>query len=516
MAREIPRIAVLGFSLESNGFAPVATKADFEESYLLAGEALEADIRAEHPRAGGTLTGFCAAMDATGPWRMVPIVVAATSPSGPVDQAFFDALVADMRRRLAAELPVDGVYIAEHGAAAATHEADPDGVLFAMVREAVGSGVPVVATLDLHANVSARMVETTDVLISFLTNPHVDQRERGAEAAAAMRELLGGMRTAKALVKIPLMPPSVTLLTAPGDGRPYGELIRHGQAKLGREILNVSICAGFYLTDSVKGGMSIVVTARGDARAARSLAEELAQRAWDDRHRYVPHLVSIEEATRRMVQACGDPARPALCFADVADNPGGGGRGNTTDLLQAFLRAGVRGVALGIFNDPALAAEAHRHGEGARFHATFNRAETHPLSRRFESEVEVARLSDGKLVGRRGASRGRSLDLGPSARVRIGGAGGIDIVVISIRQQCTDPTILEHFGIDIPSLRGCIVKSRGHFRAAFGEFFPDAQIVEVDAPGLTTQGLAHLPYRHIPRPMFPLDAQARWPLGEAA
>jgi len=331
-----------------------------------------------------------------------------------------------------------------------------------------------------------------------------------------MRELLGGMRTAKALVKIPLMPPSTTLLTGEGPGRPYGDLIRHGQSKIDATVLNVSICAGFYLTDSPKGGMSVVVTTRGDEAAARRLAAELARRAWDDRHRYVPHLVSIEEATRRMVDTNRRPALPALCFADVADNPGGGGRGNTTDLLQAFLHAGVRRVALGIFNDPALAREAHERGEGARFRATFNRDEMHPLSKRFEAEVEVVKLSAGTLVGRRGANRGRTLNLGRSARVRIGGPGGIDIVAISIRQQCTDPALLEHFGIDIGALRGLIVKSRGHFRAGFDEFFRDTQIVEVDAPGLTTQGLAHLPYRNIPRPMFPLDAGAHWSLPEAA
>src|SRR5262249_50421660 len=159
---------------------------------------------------------------------------------------------------------------------------DPDGTLFTMVRSVVGPKVPVIATLDLHANVNARMVEATDLLIAFLTNPHVDQHERGTEAARAMRELLGGTKTAKAFVKLPIMPPSVTLLTNEGPGaRPYGDLIRQGQKAVDDVVMNVSISAGFYLTDSVKSGMSVVVTTRGDTARAQSLAAELARNAWE-------------------------------------------------------------------------------------------------------------------------------------------------------------------------------------------------------------------------------------------
>ena len=506
-----PRIAVLGFSLESNGFAPVAMRSHFEESFLAAGSALEADIRSAHPRADGTLIGFAEGMDASGPWEMAPIVVARTSPSGPVDQGFFDELMAQMRAGLEAAGKLDGVFISEHGAAAATVDPDPDGTLFAMVRSVVGPRVPVIATLDLHANVSARMVAETDLLIAFLTNPHVDQRERGAEAARAMRELLAGQKTARALLKLPLMPPSVTLLSNEGPGeRPYGDLLREGQKHVGGAVMNVSISAGFYLTDSPKSGMSVVVTTRADQELADRVAMQLARRAWDDRHRYVPHLVSIAEATRRMLAASRDATLPALCFADTADNPGGGGRGNTTDILRSFMEAGIRGVAFGVFNDAALAREAHRRGEGAKFAARFNGEEAHALSKKLDAQVEVVKLSAGTLVGKRGSARARTLALGPSARLRIGGEGGIDVVVVSIRQQMTDPTVLEHFGIDVARLRGVVVKSRGHFRAAFAEFFRDDQVIEVDAPGLATQNLHNLPYRNIPRPMYPLDADAQW------
>lgn len=527
-----PKIAILGFSLETNGFSPPSTQQDFEDIYLMRGAALEADIRSEHPRANGTLPGFVREMNATGDWSMAPLVVAATSPGGPAVQSFFDAFLAEVDAGLRAALPVDGVYISEHGAASSTGDVDPDGTLFERVRSIVGPDVPIVATLDLHANVSQRMVDTTDVLISYLTNPHVDQRKRGTEAARAMRELLSGLKTAKALVRIPLMPPSVTLLTGVGESdediasgklqRPYGELIREGQRHVApagsaaSSVLNVSISAGFFLTDTPKAGMTVVVTTRGDQAAANALARNLAQRAWDQRDRFVPKLVPMETAVGRVLQACNDPKAPALCLADVADNPGGGGRGNTTDLLRALLDAGAREVALAAFNDAALAAEAHRLGVGARFIARFNRAESHPLSGKLAAHAEVIALSDGQLVGRRGSAQGRHINLGPTARIRLFGLEGsdarasIDVVVISIRQQCTDPGIPEHLGIDLAKLRGFVVKSRGHFRAGYSEFYDDARILDVDAPGLSTPVLARLPYKNLPHPIFPIDPDTRW------
>src|SRR5205085_10615939 len=132
-----------------------------------------------------------------------------------------------------------------------------------------------------------------------------------------------GTRTAKAFVKLPLLPPSVALLS---DRGPYGALIDRGQALKQGPILNVSVLGNFSLSDSPKNGMSIIVTSRGDQAAADRVARELAKQIWDDRHCLVAKLTSIKDATAQLAAACADPARPALLFADVADNPGGGAR----------------------------------------------------------------------------------------------------------------------------------------------------------------------------------------------
>ncbi len=499
---KLPRIAIGGFMLESNGHAPVSTREEFAENVLLEGDALLADLATPNPRSPRTLTGFVQAMDAIGPWTRVPLILAAVGASGPVDQQFFDWVVERMRTLLRAAGPVDAVFLSEHGAASATVEADPDGVVFKAVRDIVGPGVPILATLDLHANVSAAMVAATDVLVAYRTNPHVDMAERGADCARHLRAKLDGLKTFTAFQKLPLIPPSTAQGTKSG---PYGDIIAFGQARVHDGVIDVSVSSGFSLGDTPKNGMSVIVTATSPDRAA-AVAREVAQYAWDQRARFTTNLTPIERATA-MALAAGRGEGQPLLFADVADNPGGGGRGNTPYILAAFHKAGVEGCALGPFYDPELAAEVHRLGVGARFTARFNRSETTTFSEAFEAPARVVALTDGKFIGRRGLVLGRSVDMGPTATIAV---GGISVVVTSIRLQAIDPRVMESAGIDIAKMRSVVVKSRGHFRAAFDEFFPDDRIIEVDVPGLTTPVHARVPWRAVPRPIYPLDPDLVW------
>jgi microcystin degradation protein MlrC len=502
--RPVPRIAVGGFMLESNSHAPLSTRAEFEANVLLAGEALAADLRAVPPRSPRTVTGFVQGMDDGGPWEPVATILAAVGASGSCEQGFFDWYVEELVRRLREAGPLDGVFLSQHGAADAERDVDPDGTIFRRVREVVGPDVPVVATLDLHANMSEAMVTFSDVLVAYRTNPHVDMFERGGDCARHLRAILGGMKTFAAYRKLPLAPPSVTQGTA--AGQPYRDIIDFGQQRVRDGVIDVSVLSGFTSGDTPKNGLSVVVTATSQSRA-EAVADEVAAHAWSQRERFVPRLITLEQATARAVAAGGDDGAAALLFADVADNPGGGGRGNTTWIIEAFHAAGVRGCVVGPFYDPPLAAEAHRLGVGARFEARLNRAETQAFSKPFEAPARVLALGDGTVVGRRGIGKGRRLNLGPAALIEM---DGIRVVVGSIRQQASDPGYFEMLGVDLGQVRSLVVKSRGHFRAAFDEYFTDDRILEVDVPGLTTPVLARVPWRRIPRPIYPLDLDARW------
>tara|TARA_B100000945_G_scaffold305497_1_gene292037 strand:- start:1082 stop:1678 length:597 start_codon:yes stop_codon:yes gene_type:complete len=194
-------------------------------------------------------------------------------------------------------------------------------------------------------------------------------------------------------------------------------------------------------------------------------------------------------------------------MADCADNPGGGGRGNTPHVLRALVSAGVKHCYAGIFYDEALAEEAHKLGVGAQFKAVLNRHPEDEFSEQYEFEAEVAGLHTGICVGTLGIYAGRTIDLGPSAYLKV---EGIALIVVSRRKQCGDPEFFSMFGLDMNDARSVLVKSRGHFRAGFLPWFPPEQVIEVDAPGLTSNILSRFNFDGFTRPIYPLDKNMTW------
>lgn len=498
----MPKIAILGIHLEANAFAPPTGEADFRTQCWEEGEAITRLARSAGSHLPAELPGFYRRMDETGDWTPCPIAIWAAPPGGPIEQGLFLRMLDTVRRGLAAALPLDAVYVASHGASSATGDEDSDGTLLALVRQVVGPAVPIVVTHDLHCNVSETLVANCDSLIAYRTNPHVDMAARAAEAADMLRLLLGGTKLHRAFIRLPLTPPTVTLLTAEG---PYADLIRMGEAMVEADpaLLNVSVTGGFVFSDLPKCGITINTTATSQA-VADAAAKTIADKAWAQRERHTRTLLSVAEA----VEVARD-ATATVIFSDSGDNPGGGGRGNTAWLLQALHEAEVPGVVLGLFVDPELAAEAHALGEGAVFEARFNRTPSE-FSRPMTARATVVKLTDGRGVGRRGTMAGRGFNLGPSARLRLEGSG-LEVVVISLRRQCHEPRTLEMHGLDLAAARCIVVKSRGHFRAGFDEFAPPGRVYEVDTAGLTSPVLANFTWKRLPRPVYPLDQGAVWP-----
>lgn len=497
MSASHPRVAILGCILESNAFAPVTSGADFRRFCYLRGEAILNEARRETPAMPAEIPAFIDTMHRSGVWQPLPILISAAEPGGPAEHGFLEDCYRRICQSLAAVMPVDAVYLCSHGAMTSTQLKDADGELYQRVRNLVGPEVPLVCTVDLHANISERMVQASDAIIAYRTNPHVDQRERATEAATLIRRMLAGERPTRAHIRLPIVAPTVRLLTAEG---PYADLIQRGQRWLSDELWVVSAVGGFAYADTPHNGLTILCYGQGDTPTR--VARELAQQTWEERERFQVQLTPLEQAISAAWAVGADLSNPALCLADVADNPGGGGRGNTLTILQALLAAQVQGALLAMFIDPVLAEHCQRLGTGAEFQATLQGS-----GQTLQHPARVLKLASGEVVGRRGIYRGRRLDLGVCALVQL---AGVTVLVASRRVQCADPAFIERMGVRVGDYRCLIVKSRGHFRAGFDEYFGAGQILEVDAPGLTSPRLEHFDFQQLPRPVYPLDPDTPW------
>ena len=485
------RVALLGYSHEVNSLAPVTRLEQGHDARSHPGGLAEAWESAAFVRRFRELRDV----------DFVELPVWEIPPGGPMDAGDFAGFLGDIDRGLRNSGPFDAVAIFGHGAGTTTTNADADGTYMRLIRDIVGPGVPMVAILDFHANVSAAMLESCDACIGYLTNPHVDIADRLIEMAELMDRLLDGERFVRAWVHLPLIAAQIGLLTDPSE--PMGRVLGEAQSWRTPQHLNVSVYGGFSLADTPDCGMSVVVTAlREHQLEAAELARRIADRLWAMRAEFRFRTTSVADAIDAI---CAQDRR--FILADVADNPGGGGSGSTIHMLEAVRATGVEGVQIGVIRDSLVVADAWSAGVGAKFTAEFNRATDDPFAHRGSFDARVVALGEGWFTPRTGMMSGASLNLGRTCALDIDGV----LVGISERPfQVTDPDVLRHTGLTPESARVIVLKSRGHFRAGFTEDFGDHQIIEVGAPGLATNDLESVPWRRLPRPVFPLDRYVSW------
>jgi len=495
----VKRIAIIALSLESNRFAPPTTSEDFHQSCYLEGDEILMEAQKPAPAMPQEVPAFIDEMNKLGAWQPVPIIVTATSPGGPADQLFFAGFMGRTLNYLKSVKGLSGVYICSHGAMTATGDSDPDGTLYREVRALLGPDVPLVATIDLHANISEVMVDNVDAIIPYRTNPHIDQGPCAREGARLLWRLLSRQeQLGKAYVRLPIVAPTISLLT--NDGGIFAQLVEKSIAAQTQQVPAICVAGGFAFSDTDYNG--ITISAFGDRPEAERIVRELGQWTWENRTGFKKELTSVDRAVHLATNE-----GPNILLGDMGDNPGGGGRGNTTEILEALLAVDAQNVLFGLFIDPDLAQQCHNQGVGAEFEAVFNRECCDVNANKLTLPVKVLKLSDGLVPGRRGLYAGRTVKLGPSAALQV---NGVTMVVISYRTQCADPNFFEYFGFDIASFKTVVVKSRGHFRAGFDEFFTPDQIYEVDADGLTTPVFTRLDFKNLPRPVYPMDEDAKW------
>lgn len=485
------RVLVAEFMHETNTFSCRLTDMDaFSRCSLTHGDAIEPLYRNTHSSIGAAIEA-----GQTFGWTIVLPIVAGANPSGRVTDACFEEIASQI---LTAASGVNGVLLHLHGAMSTVSYDDGEGELLSRLREKVGPTVPVVVVLDLHATVTEKMAINANSLIAYRTYPHIDQYERTWQAARLLeRAMHGEIKPQVALARRPIL---YALDGGRTNSGPMIELLRRAdEAEASGQALAVSIYAGFSSGDVHDIGPSVTVTVDGVAALGMPIADAFMDYVWQERHQSSIHFTPVARALELAAQ--GDGADKPLIIADYADNPGAGAYGDSTTLLAAMIQAELQNVAFYAIYDPQAAKQCAEAGVGKTITLELG-GKTDPNMGGAPLRLTgyVATITDGRFVAYGPMAGGVRRNYGLSVVFRV---GGIEIIIISNNGQATDLAQLTSLGVDPTRKSTVVVKSMQHFRAAFEPIA--REVIEVDTGALCTKDFKNRPYRHVRRPIWPLD-----------
>ena len=489
-----PRVAIGAIFTECNhlGGAPI-DRSWYERYELLCGEELLAG-------ATGAVAGMLQVLRERH-LTPVPLLYASTCAGGPLTRDTYEELKGGILERLRAALPVDGVLLPLHGAAAAEHVGDPEGDLIGAVRALVGAETPVVATLDLHAHVTAAMVHGADALLAWETYPHRDAVSTGERAARLLADIVAGRcRPTMAMAKVPVVTGAINGSTE-GAG-PFADLMRRAKAlEADAGVLSTSMFLVHPYLDLPDMGSGALVVTDGDPERAAQLATGMTEEYWRRRAELEPEVRTPEQAVAAGLQAEG-----TVLLIETADCCGGGAAGDSAASLKALLGVDLPGPALVPVVDPAAARACHETGAGN----TVTVAVGHQLDPQWGEPLTVTgrvlRLSEGRFRYRGGIWDGVDGDMGPSAVLEVPTRGGAGAVRILLATHATYDWADEQFrsvDLDPATAKFIVAKNPMNYHLAYAPLAAATYVL--DTPGPTPATVRNVPFRNLQRPWFPAD-----------
>jgi microcystin degradation protein MlrC len=494
------RVLIGGIAHETNVFSTVPTDLDeFRQRVSIGGHELVSGFRGTRTVVGGFLDGLAAANA-----HPIPLIYASATPGGIVTRDAYTTLRQSLLDSIRGTGAPDGVLLALHGAMVAEDVEDAEADLLHAVRGLVGAGVPIVATLDSHANVSRAMVDAADALVAYTTYPHVDTYERGFEATEILFRILSSRtHTTAALACPPLLAPLPPQCTdEPTPMRALMALAQRERRAAG--VLNISVCGGFPYSDVRDAGLRVLVTTANDATLARSIADRIGSEAWRRRAEFSSTLTPVAGALRRIEQA----ERFPVVLSDTGDNPGAGAPCDGTTLLAALRARGVRDAAIGVIRDAETVAQAVSAGTGSELTVRLGGKTDDRHGSPVIADARVIRITDGVFTNTGPMGMGGRTRMGTTALLDL---DGIKVIVTEQRVQALDLSLFRSVGIEPTTTRVIAVKSSVHYRAAFAPIA--GEIIDVDTPGISSPHLEHFTFRHVRRPAWPLDPDATFTEG---
>jgi microcystin degradation protein MlrC len=472
------RIAVAGIQHETNTFSSMpTTMAHFIEADAWPGLTQGEAVLAAVAGANLPLAGAIAALEAAH-LQALPLLWASANPSGRVEDAAFEALWTMFESALLKAGPLDGVYLDLHGALVTECYDDGDGEWLRRTRALLGDQIPIVASLDFHANVSPLMVNSASALVGYRSYPHVDMAQTGARAIALLQGLLSGELLHSAFIQLPFlisMPWQCSLI------EPVAKLMRAAEQAESGDVVSVSFFPGFPLADVADGGPSLLAYAQS-ARLAEATIQTLAQKVLAAEPEFAGRLWQVDEALSYARQYAGQGK--TIILADTCDNAGGGAGSDAAGIISDGLDMGMPAMVVGILCDPATAQAAHAAGVGGVLSLEIGQG------RKANGKWRVISLGSGQFAATGPFYAGCQMDLGPMACLQY---QGLTVLVSSRKQQAADQAMFRHLGIEPSKVEVLALKSSVHFRADFGAIA--AEILVVEADGDHVADLSRLQYR---------------------
>ncbi|MEX0678680.1 MAG: M81 family metallopeptidase [Pirellulales bacterium] len=485
------RVGIIALQHESNTFcATPTTTADFEKGALLTGQDIRRHWGDSHHEVGGFFAGL-EEMEI----EPVPVFLAWAMPGGIVTARTLESLLWAMLDQLRAAGELDGVLVAPHGAGVAENAPDMDGSWLRELRSRVGPLLPIVGTLDLHANLTETMVRATNALVAYRTNPHLDQRERGREAARLLARMMRGeIRPTQAAAFPPLVVNIERQSTASSPCRETYEALTDMLAD--QQVLSASLLLGFPYADVREMGTSVLVVTDDDPDLARRLADDFAEYLRLRRGAFVGELVSVDAAIDR-----AEAARGPVCLLDMGDNVGGGAPGDGTVLLHALVKRRVAKAFACLF-DPESVERAVAAGIGASVELELGGKTDRLHGEPVAASARVRGIYGGKFSEPEARHGGRTdYDMGQTVVLEL--SGGQTVMITSRRIAPVSLRQLTSCHVEPGAFQVIVAKGVHSPVAAYAPVCPT--MVRVNTPGVTTADLSQLGYRNRRKPLFPFE-----------
>ncbi len=465
------RIATAGFSHESNSFYSQPTQlADF-------GVCEGADVISQYEGTFHEIAGYIAGAEEFG-YELYPLLATSAMPGGPVTADTYDHFVGRILSGLEAASKLDGVLLALHGAMVAEDFPQADGETVRRVRALVGD-LPIAVTHDYHANVPPELVDAADSLIIYKTNPHIDQRERGLQAASILtRQIRGEVQPKMALVKPEVLFNIYFHNTSVAPMQPLMQAAIELESQAG--ILGCSIAGGYQYADVPYMGPAIVVIADGDEEKAQREAERLGEQMWASRDQLKHSVPDPAEAVRLALASEETP----VCLLDMGDNIGGGSSGDSTFVLEQLLAQEADGWVVSVWDiESAQACFAAGVGGQVQLRVGGKTDDMHGPTLEIAGRVQT--LHDGSYEEReRRHGGGRYFDQGLTAVVQVEQAGSKGLLLLNSERAC--PNSIHQItcaGIQPEHQRILVAKGAVAPRAAYEPVC--SRLIEVASGGAT-------------------------------